>query len=80
MDAIRTEGLSKVFGPTVALDRLTLSVNEGEIFGLVGPDGAGKTTVMRLLTAILDPSGGEGWVMGHSSARRRGRSTGRSGT
>ena len=66
MDAIRTEGLGKVFGPTVALDRLTLSVNEGEIFGLVGPDGAGKTTVMRLLAGILDPSGGEGWVMGHS--------------
>lgn len=66
MDAIRTEGLGRVFGPTVAVDRLTLSVDEGEIFGLVGPDGAGKTTVMRLLTGILDPSGGEGWVMGHS--------------
>ena len=66
MDAIRTEGLCRTFGPTVAVDRLSLSVNEGEIFGLVGPDGAGKTTVMRLLTGILDPSEGGGWVMGHS--------------
>ena len=66
MDAIRTEGLGRAFGPTVAVDRLSLSVDEGEIFGLVGPDGAGKSTVMRLLTGILDPSEGEGWVMGHS--------------
>ncbi len=62
MDAIRTEGLGKVFGPTVAVDRLTLSVDEGEIFGLVGPDGAGKTTMMRLLAGILDPRAGTaGW-------------------
>ena len=39
-------------------------IPEGEIFGLVGPDGAGKTTTMRLLTGILDPTSGEGWVYG----------------
>ncbi len=58
--------LSRSFGDTVAVDRLTLSVEEGELFGLVGPDGAGKTTVMRLLAGILDPSKGDAWVMGRS--------------
>jgi ABC-2 type transport system ATP-binding protein len=51
------------------VDGLTLSVDEGEIFGLVGPDGAGKTTTMRLLTAILDPTAGEAWVAGHDVRR-----------
>lgn len=69
MDAIRTENLTRTFGATTAVDRLTLSVAEGEIFGLVGPDGAGKTTTMRLLTAILDPSSGDAWVAGHHSVR-----------
>jgi ABC-2 type transport system ATP-binding protein len=66
MDVIRTEGLTRRFGDTVAVDGLTLSVERGELFGLVGPDGAGKSTTMRLLAAILDPSGGEAWVLGHS--------------
>ena len=65
MDAIRTENLTKVFDSLPAVDHLTLSVTEGEIFGLVGPDGAGKTTTMRLLTAIMDPTAGEAWVAGH---------------
>jgi ABC-2 type transport system ATP-binding protein len=47
----------------VVVDHLTLTVSEGEIFGLVGPDGAGKTTTMRLLTAILAPTSGEAWVL-----------------
>jgi ABC-2 type transport system ATP-binding protein len=62
--AIKTENLSKHFNSTKALTDLTLSVAEGEIFGLVGPDGAGKTTTMRLLTAIMEPSSGEAWVSG----------------
>jgi ABC-2 type transport system ATP-binding protein len=65
MDAIRTEGLTKSFGPLTAVDRLTLAVAEGESFGLVGPDGAGKTTTMRLLASILEPTSGEAWVAGH---------------
>jgi ABC-2 type transport system ATP-binding protein len=44
-------------------------VGAGELFGLVGPDGAGKTTVMRLLAAILDPTGGDAWVDGHHTVR-----------
>ncbi|WP_005032122.1 ABC transporter ATP-binding protein [Holophaga foetida] len=64
MDAIRVEGLGRRFGEVVALDELSLRVAPGEIFGLVGPDGAGKTTTMRLLTGILNPTGGDAWVDG----------------
>jgi ABC-2 type transport system ATP-binding protein len=65
MDAIKTEGLTKSFNGLKAVNDLTLTVPQGEIFGLVGPDGAGKTTTMRLLTAIMEPSGGEAWVAGY---------------
>ena len=64
MIPIKTSGLTRKFGDTVAVDGLTFEVEEGEVFGLVGPDGAGKTTTMRLLTGILDPTAGEGWVYG----------------
>jgi ABC-2 type transport system ATP-binding protein len=69
MDAIRAEALTKSFGDVIAVDHLTLSVAPGEIFGLVGPDGAGKTTTMRLLTAIMDPTSGEAWVAGRHVGR-----------
>jgi len=69
VDAIRCQELSKSFGDAKAVDKLTLSVAEGEIFGLVGPDGAGKTTTMRLLTAILDPTSGDAWVAGRHIVR-----------
>ena len=65
MEAIRTEGLTKAFNDSVAVDGLTLAIAEGEIFGLVGPDGAGKTTTMRLLASIMEPTSGEAWVAGH---------------
>ncbi|HYG99474.1 MAG TPA: ABC transporter ATP-binding protein [Terriglobales bacterium] len=69
MSAIKLESLSKQFGQLIAVDGLTFEVAEGEIFGLVGPDGGGKTTTMRLLTGIMDPSGGDAWVMGHHVVR-----------
>jgi drug efflux transport system ATP-binding protein len=69
MDAIRTESLTKTFGALTAVDHMTLTVAEGEIFGLVGPDGAGKTTTMRLLAAIMDPTSGDAWVAGHHTVR-----------
>ena len=69
MPAIRAEGLSKSFGDLIAVDDLTLSIEEGEIFGLVGPDGAGKTTTMRLLTGIMDPTAGDAWVAGRHVVR-----------
>jgi ABC-2 type transport system ATP-binding protein len=62
MAAIKSVKLTRKFGQLTALDNLNLEIPEGEIFGLVGPDGAGKTTTMRLLTGILDPSAGEAWV------------------
>jgi ABC-2 type transport system ATP-binding protein len=65
MDAIRTEALTKCFNSLTAVDRLTITVAEGELFGLVGPDGAGKTTTMRLLASIMEPTSGEAWVAGH---------------
>jgi ABC-2 type transport system ATP-binding protein len=62
MITIKAVGLTRKFKDNVAVNKLDLSVEEGEIFGLVGPDGAGKTTTMRLLTGILTPTEGEGWV------------------
>jgi len=69
MDAIRTDRLTKRFGDLAAVEELSLTVAEGEIFGLVGPDGAGKSTTMRLLTSIMEPSGGEAWVAGCHTVR-----------
>lgn len=64
MSAIRTTGLRRTFGEVVAVDSLDLDILEGEIFGLVGPDGAGKTTTMRMLTGIMLPSAGTAHVVG----------------
>ena len=69
MPAIQTEHLTRRFGDLAAVDDLTLSVAEGEIFGLVGPDGAGKTTTMRLLTSIMEPTSGDAWVAGFHIVR-----------
>ncbi len=69
MDAIRTVDLTKTFGPLIAVSRITLSVAEGEIFGLVGPDGAGKTTTLRLLTSIMEPTSGNAWIGGHHTVK-----------
>jgi ABC-2 type transport system ATP-binding protein len=68
--SIQTDHLTKRFGDLAAVDDLTLSIAEGEIFGLVGPDGAGKTTTMRLLTSIMEPTGGEAWVGGFHIVRQ----------
>jgi ABC-2 type transport system ATP-binding protein len=62
--ALRLEGLTKRFGPRVAVDHVDLAVAQGEAFALVGPDGAGKTTTMRLLVGIMDPDEGRAAVLG----------------
>jgi ABC-2 type transport system ATP-binding protein len=64
--AIKTVNLTKTFEDNVAVDNLNLEIRRGELFGLVGPDGAGKTTIMRLLSAILGPTSGDAWIAGHS--------------
>ena len=66
---IETRGLTRRFGEITAVDRVDLSVAAGEIFGLVGPDGAGKTTTLRMLCSLLDPSEGSARVAGHDVAR-----------
>jgi ABC-2 type transport system ATP-binding protein len=55
---IRIDGLVKRFADVTAVDRLSMSVNRGEIFGLVGPDGAGKTATMRMLAGVMRPDSG----------------------
>lgn len=65
---IRTRDLTRRFDRLTALDRLNLEIARGEIFGLVGPDGAGKTTTLRLLAGLMNPSEGQAWVAGHDVA------------
>jgi ABC-2 type transport system ATP-binding protein len=65
---IRAGKLTRRFGDLTALDHLDLEVRRGEIFGLVGPDGAGKTTTLRLLCGLIEPSEGEASVAGHDVA------------
>src|SRR5713101_534871 len=66
---IRTSDLTRKFGELAAVDRLSIEVARGEIFGLVGPDGAGKTTTLRMLCGLMDPSEGNARVAGHDIAR-----------
>ncbi len=62
--AIAAEGLIKKFGELTAVDGLTVTVDPGEIFGLVGPDGAGKSTSLRMLATIMDPDAGSARIAG----------------
>jgi ABC-2 type transport system ATP-binding protein len=66
---IETRDLTRRFDALVAVDRLNLTVERGEIFGLVGPDGAGKTTTLRMLCGLMNPSEGAATVAGHDVAR-----------
>ena len=70
---IETQGLSKRYksrrDSRLAVNELTLSIDEGAVFGFIGPNGAGKTTTMRMLTTLLQPTAGQAWVAGHSIAK-----------
>jgi ABC-2 type transport system ATP-binding protein len=67
--AISAVGVSKRYGSVTALDRLTLDIRHGEVFGLLGPNGSGKTTFMRLLAGYLLPSSGRITVAGLDTVR-----------
>jgi len=67
---IQARDLTRRFGPLTAVDHLNLEVAPGEIFGLVGPDGAGKTTTLRLLCGLIDPAEGQSVVTGHDATRQ----------
>ena len=76
-DAVRVEGLVKTFGSVTAVDRISFTVASGELFGFIGPDGGGKTTLFRVLTTLLVPTAGHARVLGEDvvagiwSLRRR---------
>jgi ABC-2 type transport system ATP-binding protein len=61
---IDVDSISKRFGPTVALDRISFAVEKGELFGFIGPDGGGKTTLFRILVSLLKPDAGRATVLG----------------
>jgi len=62
--AVRTVGLRKTFGALVAVDNLDLTIERGEVFGLLGPNGSGKTTTIRMLCGLMRPTSGQATVVG----------------
>jgi ABC-2 type transport system ATP-binding protein len=68
--AVRLDGLMKAFGDFVAVDHLSLSVRRGDVFGLLGPNGSGKTTTIKMLCGLLLPSAGSGEVLGQDVVRQ----------
>lgn len=70
--AVEARELVRDFGAFRAVDRVSFVVKQGEIFGLLGANGAGKTTVIKMLTGILPPTGGDGWVAGEDMRRAAG--------
>ena len=69
--AIKANGLRKAFGDVVAVDDLTISVLQGEVFGFLGPNGSGKSTTVKMLTGLIRPSSGEATLLGRKLGDRR---------
>lgn len=69
MNAIETQALTRRFGDLTAVDNLTLSIPEGELFALLGVNGAGKTTAIRMLCGLLPPTSGDAQLLGRSITR-----------
>ncbi len=67
MNAIELKNITKRFGSVTAVDNLSLTVAPGELFGLIGPDGAGKTTIFRMLTTLMIPDSGSARVNGYDT-------------
>ncbi|HET6231965.1 MAG TPA: ABC transporter ATP-binding protein [Longimicrobiaceae bacterium] len=68
--AVRTSALRKTFGPLVAVDGLDLEISTGEVFGLLGPNGSGKTTTIRMLCGLVTPTSGSATVVGFDVAKQ----------
>ncbi|HSW92225.1 MAG TPA: ABC transporter ATP-binding protein, partial [Candidatus Saccharimonadales bacterium] len=66
---ITTEGLTKQYGDSLALDHLDISIKKGEILGYLGPNGAGKTTTIRLLLGLITPTSGKATIFGKDATR-----------
>ena len=66
---IKTENLTRKFGDNLAVDRLTLQIDQGEVFGFLGPNGAGKTTTVRMLASLIAPTAGQASVLGYQVGR-----------
>lgn len=69
MEAIRIEHINKIFSQKKVLNDITIDIKKGEIFGLLGPSGAGKTTLIHIITGQLEPDGGETFVLGKNSLK-----------
>src|SRR5918999_3234350 len=67
--AVTTSRLRKAFGSLVAVDALDLEIERGEVFGLLGPNGSGKTTTIRMLTGLMQPTSGDATVVGFDVRR-----------
>jgi ABC-2 type transport system ATP-binding protein len=68
--AIKADNLTRKFGKFTAVDRISIEVMKGEVFGFLGANGAGKTTAIRMFCGLLKPSSGDGWVGGLSILKR----------
>jgi ABC-2 type transport system ATP-binding protein len=66
---IKTDNLTRIFGDNLAVDRLTLQIDQGEVFGFLGPNGAGKTTTVRMLASLIAPTAGQASVLGYQVGR-----------
>ncbi len=67
---IKIRGFTKRYDRLVAVDSLELDLNEGDIFGFIGPNGSGKTTTIRFLSTLLEPTRGDAWINGYSVTRQ----------
>ena len=63
--AVQASALTRKFGDLTAVDSVTLTINQGEIFGLIGPNGAGKSTLIKMLTTLLPPTSGSATIAGY---------------
>ena len=76
MDAVEVDRVTKLYGSLRALDEASFAVARGEMFGMIGPDGAGKTTAIRIICGLLRPTSGSVRVLGHDPVREHRRITG----